>query len=165
MKCKAARKQISRGLDDALSPAAKAGLQSHVESCAACAAEVTREKKLRALLRAERPLLQPSENFERTFWRKASESPKEFRWSWLWESIESVLPSPSFAQAAAAILLGLLVGGAGGALALWGAGVSPRGPEVSLAVHSLTGFTEYKGLPSASLTAAYLQTEEKRGIS
>lgn len=157
MKCRAARKHISPWLDDALSPAARAGLEAHAKICADCAAEVSREKKLRALLRAEQPLIQPSADFERNFWRKASESSKESRWGWLWEG--------SFAQAAAAVILGLLVGGAGGALSLWGSNVLQRGPDAIVTAHSLTGFSEYKGLPSASLAAAYLQTEEKRGVS
>ena len=165
MKCMAARKQISPWLDNASSPAARAGLEAHAKVCAACAAEVSREKKLRALLRADQPLIQPSADFERNFWREVSESPRESRWSWLWESIETVLPSPSFAQALAAVLLGLLVGGAGGAISLWSAAIPQRGPDVIVTAHSLTGFSEYKGLPSASLAAAYLQSEEKRGVS
>ena len=165
MKCSAAKKQISLWLKDALEPAQKAELQTHWTGCAACSREAESSRKLEFLLRAEQASIQPSAAFEANFWRKASE-PQSASWvNRIFEMLDFMLPSPSFSQALAAVLIGLLLGGAGGILSAVGTAIPAHREILFPGAHDLTGFSEFKGLPSSSLAAAYLQTVEKKGAS
>ncbi len=93
------------------------------------------------LLKAIPSGIEPSANFEARFWQKIAERERipqvvrAFEW----------IPMPSFAQAVAALLVAVLIGGAGGAVSAMNA------PEM-------------KGISSASVASNYLKLIESENL-
>ena len=82
------------------------------------------------ILKAAPSRIEPSAYFESRFWQKVSE-PKTIRlFDWI--------PVPCFAQAAAAIIVAVIIGGAGGAV-------------------SAMNTPEIKGISSSSVASNYLK--------
>jgi anti-sigma factor RsiW len=59
MKCKAARRSLSRYLDDELAALSRSALEVHLSQCAACRAELALQRRLWSLLGAIEPLEAP----------------------------------------------------------------------------------------------------------
>ncbi|MBI4971741.1 MAG: hypothetical protein HZC17_07890 [Candidatus Omnitrophica bacterium] len=97
------------------------------------------------ILKSAPEKIEPSSGFEGRFWQKLSERQNAphpigiFEW----------VPVPSFSQAAAIVLIALMIGGVSGIVSALNA------PP---AVRSLSGFHEIKGVPSVSVAGAYLNT-------
>ncbi len=160
MKCRGVQRRIHQWLDQEISQAHKTDLEAHIRVCAACQRHAESSRQLQALLRAKQELLQPSDGFEETFWKKVSETRKE---PWIYQvlqNLEGTLTFPSFSQVFAGVLIGLVLGGSGGVLATFFAQAS-QGRDVNRAsLQNLSGFHEVSGLPAPSLAVAYLRTIE-----
>ncbi|MBI2094841.1 MAG: hypothetical protein HYT89_01585 [Candidatus Omnitrophica bacterium] len=117
------------------------------------------DTKLERLLRAAKDAdILPSAGFESRFWEAVGhrrQSPWFLRWL---EELQALVPAPMAAPMAATLLLVFLVGGATGT-------VSAMSERPASAGQSLSGFGEFKGLPTVSVTAAYLGASEKGQIS
>ncbi len=77
MDCKRDREEISAYLDGELAPAARTELESHLDSCAECAAQLAAQRKLGDMF-AALPAVTPAGDFEARFWaRIAREADRE----------------------------------------------------------------------------------------
>ena len=98
------------------------------------------------ILKAAPAAMEPSENFESGFWKKVYAYEKEPRIEKIFEQIISWIPTPSFAQVTAILLIALVIGG--------GAGIVSALPSQPV---SLSGFREIKGVPMPSISGTYLK--------
>ena len=114
------------------------------------------------MLRAGAEAVEPSPDFEANFWQKVFALEKEPWSSRLFRELESLVPVPSLAESFAVLLIALLIGGAGGAFSAVNTLTPERLQAERASVRYLSGFSEFKGLPSPSLAAAYLETGEER---
>lgn len=103
-----------------------------------------------------------SETFEADFWKKVYARQEELWFIKLLREIESHIPTPSFAQAFAVLLIALLIGGTGGAVSVMNT-ITPQKIETQqTSIKYLSGFQEFKGIPSSSVAASYLKAVEER---
>lgn len=106
---------------------------------------------LDSLLKSAFSPAEPSKGFDGLFWNKVA---KRRRTPWLqrvFQDFEFWLPTPSFAQGFAVLLVAFVVG-SGSGLFLSGQGQS----------RPFSGFDEPGGIPSVSLAGAYLKTTQER---
>ena len=92
--------------------------------------------------------IEPSRDFEAGFWHKVNAREKEPAIIRIWENLGSLIPTPSFAQAAAMLLLALLIGGGAGVVSAM---------NIPVPAPTLSGFQEIKGVPTASISGTYLK--------
>ncbi len=116
MRCKQAERRISQWLDGQISAQEIARLQSHLAACGACRAAEQWQRGLSADLRMAAQAaarLEPSAGFDASFQRRLA-GISSLRW--LDNLRDWLLPNPSwtFSRAMAMVLMGLLLGGAGG---------------------------------------------------
>ncbi len=93
------------------------------------------------ILKAAPARIEPSPDFETHFWQKMRKRESASQWARAFEWI----PIPSFAQAAAVLLVAVLIGGAGG-------------------VVSAMNAPETKGISSASVASNYLKLIELENL-
>ena len=119
------------------------------------------DDKLDKLLKGSFSTIEPSKDFERVFWQKVFERQKE---PWLvrvFKDLESFIPLPTPAQAVAFVLTAFLIGGTGGAVSAMNVPADLEAKRTS--VQYLSGFHEFKGIPSSSVAATYLKTIDNGG--
>ena len=121
----------------------------------------TKNDKLDKLLKESFSTIEPSKDFERVFWQKILERQKEPWFVRVLKDIESYIPFPTPSQAVAFLLVALLIGGTGGVVSAMNVPTSLEAKRTS--VQYLSGFHEFKGIPSFSVTATYLKTIENGG--
>ena len=116
-------------------------------------------KRFEQLLKtAKGGTISPSTDFEPRFW-EAVEHRRQSPWFLKWlEELQVLVPAPMAAPMAATLLVVFLVGGATGTVSAMSERTAPAG-------QSLSGFGEFKGLPTVSVTAAYLGALEKGQVS
>ena len=156
MKC-LRKSEIAKWVDGELelSPA----LREHLDACPSCKSEAESNERVRALLKAAVYRLQPTDTFESGFWQKVNASVKTPWYRRMLEDMESLVPRLAFSPALTVLLAAILVGGSGGVLT----GLkSMDNPESGLSLRRVTGYSDYKGLPASSVTAAYLQWAERK---
>lgn len=164
MNCKY-QKNINKWVDGELEGSLQREIESHVKSCMSCQKEVELLEKLNGLIRINAPSIEPSLNFEGQFWQKVLGREKE---SWLAKvlrGLDSLIPTPSFAQVFAIFLMALFIGGTGGFVATANT-ISPEQMQAKKAsVKYLSGFQEFAGIPSTSVAASYLRGASERKSS
>lgn len=153
------KKILYQWLDGELKEKEKAVCEAHLSSCRRCQDEIAALKAFSQVLKASASTIHPSESFELNFREKLAAKNAE---SWLskltrfFEDLRLSLPVPSFAQSLAAIVLAVFIGGTGGLLS----SVTERQLNNEKAMYHLSGFDEYKGIPTISLTGTYLKLIE-----
>jgi hypothetical protein len=161
MACKY-QKKIYRLVDGELKGADQAQLQKHVEGCLICQKEAGAIQKLTAIIKTSAVSVEPSLNFDGIFWQKVMGREKESWFAKALRHLESLIPAPNFAQAFAILLIALVIGGTGGAVSAMNALTPERLQSGRASIQYLSGFREFKGIPSSSVSAAYLRTTEER---
>lgn len=161
MDCRDSKKYIYQVLDGEAPGAVKAELTLHVEGCSACRGEFRSIKAFQSILKSDSAKIEPSKHFERVFWQKVLERQKEPWFIRLWNELDSLIPRPSTPQMAMVVLTAFLIGGTGGAVSAVNAPVNLEAKRAS--VLYLSGFQEFRGIPSSSVAAAYLQTIKSEG--
>lgn len=154
-------------LDGEIPEALKAKLTPHLEGCSACQGELESLKTFHAILRSHPSTIEPSKDFEARFWNKVSSFPPEAdqplaggeqKEPWfigLLKELDSLIPHPSTPQLAMVVLMAFLVGSTGGAVSAMNSMGSLEVERNS--VKYLSGFHEFKGVPSSSVAASYLK--------
>ncbi len=162
MNCKETRRKISGWLDDELEHRLKRQLTDHLDICSSCMKEAESLKVFQKIMIESAPQIKSSPDFDAVFWKKVSGREKRTAAEIFFEKIISLIPQPSLAQAAAMLLIAIMIGGAGGAVSAMNA---PQGiPADSGAIKSLSGFQEFKGVPKPSMASTYLQILEAREL-
>ena len=115
-----------------------------------------KDDKLDKLLKESFSTMEPSKDFERMFWQKILERQKEPWFVRVLKDLESLVPFPTLSQTAAFVLTAFLIGGTGGVVSAMNAPASLDAKRTS--VQYLSGFREFKGIPSSSVAGAYLKT-------
>lgn len=152
MKCDKVRRHISSWLDQELKGSLLAEIEQHLGQCLLCQEEAKVMRNFQELLIKASPASEEaSPNFETNFWKKISEREKTPVWEMIMESLASLVPTPTLAQAAAVILIAVFIGGASGVVSAMN--VAPQ-------IKSLSGFQEYKGVPQNTLAGTYLNMTE-----
>jgi hypothetical protein len=164
MKCKN-RKHINPWIERKMGDAQKASFETHLEGCGFCQKEVIAFRKLNELLGSTFPALEPSPNFERMFWQKIIERQKEPWWAKASRTFDSWLPMPNLSQALAVLVFALIIGGASGALSAMNALTSEQTVSSRVSVQYLSGFREFNGVPSTSITGSYLEVSSEKEAS
>lgn len=165
MNCRSVRRDIYKWIEGRLERDKQEGFKSHLLECAGCQREIQSAERLENLLRAGGSSIEPSPEFEANFWKKVFAREKEPRLSRLLKDLESLFPVPSFSEAFAILLIALLIGGTGGAVSAMNTLTPERVESGRTSVQYLSGFREFKGIPSSSVSAAYLKTTDKRTSS
>ncbi len=164
MRCRWRGRNISQWLDGELKATERAELEMHLGSCPICKQEVEAWKKLHNLIQMGNIDVEPSSDFEATFWEKVSARSKEPWLTRVFKSLEASIPIPNLAQVFVVLLFAFFVGGAGGALSAMNTLTPQRVEGATNSIRYLSGFQEFKGVPSSSMTAVYLRTSEKRSL-
>ena len=164
MTCKDYQKKLTLGIQEK-------DLLAHVEGCLGCRKETKSIQRLNGLLEGFFSPVEPSKDFERVFWRKilersATKAPADSSFGeqkepWfvrVLKDIESLVPLPTPSRAAAFLLVAFLIGGTGGVVSAMNVPTSLEAKRTS--VQYLSGFHEFKGIPSSSVAATYLKTIE-----
>ena len=149
MTCKDSKKKLYLGSQEK-------ELLSHLENCVGCRKESKSIQALDGFLKGSFSTLEPSKDFERIFWQKILERQKEPWFVRVFRDLESFIPFPTPAQGVAFVLTAFLIGGTGGVVSARSAPTSLEAKKTS--VQYLSGFHEFKGIPSSSVAAAYLKT-------
>ncbi len=150
-------------LDGEAPDAVKAQLGLHVEGCFSCQGELRSIKAFHSILRSDPVGIEPSRDFERVFWQKVLERQKEPWFVRFLKELDSLIPHPSMPQAAMVVLMAFLVGGTGGVVSAMNSTGSFEAKRTS--VQYLSGFSEFKGVPSSSIAASYLKAIDNRGAA
>ena len=119
------------------------------------------DDKLDKLLKESFSPIEPSKDFERVFWQKILERQKEPWFVRVLKDLESLVPFPTPSQAVAFLLVAFFIGGTGGVVSAMNVPTSLKAKRTS--VQYLSGFHEFKGIPSSSVAGAYLKTIENGG--
>lgn len=162
MNCGNVQRDIYKWIEGRLERDKQGDFKSHLMKCAGCQKEVQSAKRLENLLRAGGPSIEPSPEFEANFWKKVFAREKEPWFSRLLRDFESLVPVPNFSQAFAVLLIALFVGGAGGVVSAMNTLMPERVESGRASIQYLSGFREFKGLPSSSVSASYLKAAEER---
>ncbi|MBI3252829.1 MAG: zf-HC2 domain-containing protein [Candidatus Omnitrophica bacterium] len=162
MNCEKIKESVYKWLDDEMPEAQKGGLLAHLEACPHCRKEAESIRSLNDSLRASFSAIEPSRDFERVFWQAIAgrSAAKEPWFIGLLKELDSLVPHLGIPQMAMAVLTALLVGGAGGIFSAVNAAV-PSEVQRSSAQY-LSGFNEFKGVPSPSVAASYLKVMNDR---
>ena len=164
MNCKH-QKNIYRWADGELKDAGRPEFEKHLSACLICQKEVQALQKLNLFIRTNVVSIEPSPNFDGIFWQKVLQREKE---SWLSRALhrlDSLIPTPNFAQAFAILFMALFIGGTGGFVATANT-FTPEQMQVRKAsVKYLSGFQEFAGIPSTSVAASYLRGSSERKSS
>ena len=153
MTCKDYRKKLYLGVQEK-------DLLAHLEDCPQCRKESKSIEALDGFLKGAFSTIEPSKNFERVFWQKILERQKDPWFERTLKSLESFVPFPTPSQAFAFSLVAFLIGGTGGAVSAMNAPVNMDAKRTSVVY--LSGFNEFKGIPSSSVAATYLQTTKDK---
>ena len=150
-------------LDGEIPDSVEAKLTPHLEGGSACQGELESIKTFHGILRSHPFTIEPSKDFERVFWQKALEREKEPWFIRLLKELDSLIPHPSMPQVAMVVLMAFLFGGTGGI-------VSARNSTGAFeaetnSVKYLSGFREFKGVPSSSVATSYLKVIDPRSSS
>lgn len=155
-------KNIDRWVDGELKEVDRLEFQQHLSLCALCQKEVQALKELNHLIRASAVSVEPSLNFEGQFWQNLLEKKEESWVAKVLRHLDSLIPTPNFAQAFATLLIALFIGGTGGFVAT-ASTFSPEQIQANReAVQYLSGFPEFKGIPDSSIAASYLKAAPGR---
>ena len=119
MGCKDYRKKLYLGDQDK-------DLLAHLENCPGCRKESKSIEVLDGFLKGSFSTIEPSKDFERVFWRKILERQKEPWFVRVLKDLESFVPFPTPAQAAAFVLTAFLIGGTGGVVSAKNAPALPQ---------------------------------------
>ncbi len=163
MNCRDLKKQIYQMLDGEIPNAIKGELSLHLEGCSTCQGDLKSIKAFHGILRRNLPTIEPSKDFERVFWQKALERQKEPWFVRLLKELDSLIPHPGMPQMAMVVLMAVLVGGTGGVVSAMNSTGSFEAERTS--VQYLSGFHEFKGVPSSSVAASYLKVIDNRSSS
>lgn len=163
MNCKY-RKNIYKWVDGELKGASRNELENHLKLCVNCRKEFELIKKLNVIIRTSVSSIEPSPNFEGRFWQKVLEREKAPWLAKVLRGVESHIPVPNFAQALAVLLVALIIGGAGGVVSAMNTVMPERLEGAQTSVQYLSGFQEFKGIPSSSVTVSYLKAVEERNF-
>ena len=91
MDCKRDREEITAYVDGELAGEARAELESHIETCASCRAEVAAQERLAEAF-AARPEVTPAGDFEARFWARVAREREAQGTSWVrWLSWRHIL--------------------------------------------------------------------------
>jgi anti-sigma factor RsiW len=161
MKCKDSKRYIYQMLDGETPDEVKAGLIVHLEECSACQAEYKSIEAFQRDLKSEVLALEPSVRFERVFWQKVLERQKEPWIQRVFQGLESFFPVPSLSQMAAALLFSFIIGSTTGVFAAMKEPAENQMQVTRNSIQYLSGFPEYKGLPSVSVAGAYLKASQE----
>ena len=162
MNCRDSQNYMYQMLDREIPDSVKAKLTSHLEGCATCQGELESVKAFHGILRSYPSTIKPSEGFERLFWQKALERQKEPWFIGLLKELDSLIPHPSTPQLAMVVLTAFLVGGTGGIVSARNSTGATGSFEVERnSVKYLSGFHEFKGVPSSSVAASYLKVIDR----
>ena len=161
MDCTNSKKYIYQMLDGEAPASIKAELVLHMGGCSVCQREAESIKAFQGILRNDSAKIEPSKHFERVFWQKVLERQKEPWFIRLWNELDFLIPRPSTPQMAMVVLTAFLIGGTGGDVSAVNAPVNLEAKRTS--VLYLSGFQEFRGIPSSSVAAAYLQTIKSEG--
>lgn len=163
MRCNSDRRKIYRWLDGELEAPERRAFETHLKGCPACQKKVESLRGFHRMLQSTAPLLiGPSLDFESNFWKKAYARQHESRLSKFLKDIESLFPVPTFAHAVAILLLALLIGSAGGIVSARNIIMPQQLEDQRTSIQYLSGFREFKGIPSSSVAASYLMAVEER---
>lgn len=132
--------------------------QAHINNCVPCRKEWEALSAFGTLLKSSSPSIEASPSFEAAFWKKAAErQAEESPLSRARAFLESLFPVPNLSGAFAVLTIAFLVGSAGGAVSGIGSHAGDTEPRLTL-----SGTSEYQGLPASSVAASYLKTIEER---
>ena len=158
--CKQFKREIYRHLDgEPQDPRTEA----HLETCVSCRQEAETARALDGLLHKADVKIEPSAGFDAVFWEKLTQRQRGSWWGRAVRELQSFVPAPNLAQAVVVLSLALFIGGAGGAVSAMNAAVPVEAQAAS--VRYLSGFREFKGVPSASVAGTYLQAFDERGLA
>ena len=149
-------------LDGEVSDAVKAQLTLHVEGCSGCHGELKSIKAFHGILKSNPEQIEPSKDFERIFWQKILERQKDSWFVRLLKELDSLIPHPNMPQIAMVVFMAVLVGGTGGVVSAMNSTDSFEAERTS--VQYLSGFHEFKGVPSSSVAASYLKSIDNRSV-
>jgi len=163
MDCRDSKKNIYQMLDGEAPDTVKTELALHLEGCPTCQGELKSIKALHGILKSDLARIEPSKNFERIFWQKVLEKQKEPWLIRILKELNSLVPYPSMPQMATVVLMAFLIGGTGGVVSA----MNSTGPFEAerTSIQYLSGFPEFKGVPSASVAASYLKVIDDRSSS
>ena len=158
MECKAAKRSISGWVDGEVNSTKKLELESHLRSCLSCQKEVQACQTLNSLLWQAVSSIEPSNQFDTTFWNKVADRQRAPWFVQILNDLESLIPTPNLKQAVAFATLAFFIGNLGGAVSAMNAEVPGVDPATSIKQYS--ALQGYKGIPSYSLAATYLRGTE-----
>jgi hypothetical protein len=163
MRCQGIAKKIYQWLDSELKGKERLEFEEHLRLCSLCQKEVESARTFHEMLRVQHLPVESSPNFETAFWAKLIEQEKQ---PWLlkvFKDLEFLIPTPSMSQGLAVVLVAFLIGGTGGAFSVMKTLDSPGNLESKrISIEYLSGFSEFKGVPSTSVAATYLKALEER---
>ena len=176
MDCRDSKRTIYQMLDGEAPGVVKAELALHAEGCSTCRGELKLIKAFHGVLKSDPARIEPSKDFERVFWQKilersaikapADSSFGEQNEPWftkLLKELDSLIPHPGMPQMAMVVLMAFLVGGTGGVVSARGSTGSFEAERNS--IQYLSGFHEFKGIPSSSVAASYLKAIDDRSAA
>ena len=162
MKCHGQNRNIYQWLDGELKGPEKMAFEAHLKGCSICQHEMESSRAFHVILQASSLSIEPSSNFEPNFWEKIYARQEESWLSKVLRDIESLFPVPTFSQAFAVLLMALFIGGAGGAVSATNT-INPQNLEgARTSIKYLSGFQEFKGIPTSSMAASYLKVAGER---
>lgn len=162
MKAHNNKQEIYKWLDGELKGTQKEIFETHSRVCFSCRKEIESVTTFHQLFKTAPIHIQPSETFEANFWKKIYARQEEPWFTKLLRNIESHIPVPNFAQTFAVLLIALLIGGTGGAVSVMNAVTPQKLGSQQTSIKYLSGFHEFKGIPSSSVAASYLKTVDER---
>ena len=162
MNCTEFQKNIYRRLDGKIDEGLKEKMAGHSGSCPSCCREFEMAGKLNTALCSAGENVEPSRDFEASFWRKVYARKKKPWLVRIFDELEPFIPVPTFAQAFAALFLAFFIGSAGGIL------TGRTAIDIPLAQTAASYFSQtymHKGNPPFSLAGIYLKMIEEGRIS
>lgn len=144
--------------DGALSEIQTRSVEAHLKICLSCGEAYRESLALNKMLRVGQPVIEPSPGFEARFWARVRERETEGWLAKLDRFLADILPVPQLAPVAAFLLAAFLIGSAGGFVSF--IDLANDAYRETVQVIPLSGFQEYKGVPSSSLTGTYLRAIE-----
>ena len=112
------------------------------------------------------PAIEPSREFDNRFWSRVIEHQRQPWLLRLLKDLEFLIPTPNFSQAFAVLVIAFVIGGTGGFFSAFQTLRTPEQVQAQrISVQYLSGFGEFKGVPSTSVAGTYLRTTEERKVS
>lgn len=156
MDCKELRRHIDTWVDGELGAEQGRAVEGHMEGCSHCRAEVDSSRAFSRLFKAGTVRLRVSDDFEQVFWKKALARHEEPWFVRVLKDRELLIPFPNVSQVVAMLTLAFLIGGVGG-LYVNRSTYSVDIKSQKAFVQYLSGFQEFRGVPSSSVAATYLK--------